>query len=60
MTKATGAIAIGVDCYWDDTNNVVTTEASGTKYLGTLAAAGVSGTLTCDVVRSNQSEDDGG
>lgn len=60
MAKATGAIAIGADCYWDDTNNQVVTEASGTKYLGTLSAAGVSGTLTCDVIRSHQSEDDGG
>lgn len=36
--KGTGAIAVGTVLYWDDTNNIVTTTATGNKRIGISAA----------------------
>lgn len=43
FTKNTGvAYTVGTILYWDDTNNVVTTTASGNKQIGKVARAAAS------------------
>jgi len=42
FAKATGggtAISAGANCYWDDTNNVATTTATGNKLIGKCVKA---------------------
>lgn len=43
IPKAAQAVTIGAKLYWDDTNKVVTTTASGNTLCGTAAAAAASG-----------------
>ena len=49
LPKATGAITLGAKVYWDDTNNVVTTTASGNTLLGQAWSAQASGDTTVKV-----------
>jgi len=37
--KATGAVTVGAKLYWDDTNKVLTTTASGNTLIGVATAA---------------------
>jgi predicted RecA/RadA family phage recombinase len=46
LPKATGAITIGAKLYWDDTNKVLTTTASGNTLCGVAAKAQASGDAT--------------
>lgn len=43
MPKGAGALSQGVTVYWDATNSVVTTTATGNKKAGHVAAAAASG-----------------
>ncbi len=49
---SSGAIAAGAAVYWDDTNDVVTTTASGNKRCGTVTpdGAGADGATKCRVL----------
>jgi predicted RecA/RadA family phage recombinase len=50
FTKNTGvAYTVGTILYWDDTNNVVTTTASGNKQIGKVARAAASADTTVRV-----------
>lgn len=49
LPKATGAITLGAAVYWDDTNNVVTTTASGNTLIGKAWSAQASGDATVNV-----------
>jgi predicted RecA/RadA family phage recombinase len=52
FAKATGggtAIAIGVNVYWDDTNNVATTTSAGNKLLGKTVRAAADADTTVRV-----------
>jgi predicted RecA/RadA family phage recombinase len=52
FAKATGggtAIAIGVNVYWDDTNNVATTTATGNKLIGKCVKAAADADATVRV-----------
>ena len=50
FAKNTGvAYAVGVILYWDDTNNVVTTTASGNKAIGKAVRAAATGDTTVRV-----------
>jgi predicted RecA/RadA family phage recombinase len=49
FAKATGALAVGVIVYWDDTNDVATTTASGNKQIGKVVRAAASGDATVRV-----------
>ncbi len=52
FAKTTGngtAIAFGTTLYWDDTNNVVTTTASGNKLLGKCVKAALDADAVCRV-----------
>ncbi|GJQ27313.1 MAG: hypothetical protein HBSAPP02_23450 [Phycisphaerae bacterium] len=56
FAKATGggtAISAGANVYWDDTNNVATTTASGNKLIGKCVKAAADGDATVRV-RMNQ------
>ena len=46
LTKATGAVSIGQKLYWDDTNKVITTVATGNTYMGYAFKAALSGDAT--------------
>lgn len=49
LPKASGAITQGAKVYWDNTNKVVTTTASGNSLIGAAIAAAVSGDATARV-----------
>lgn len=52
FAKATGggtAIAIGANVYWDDTNNVATTTATGNKLIGKCVKAAADADATVRV-----------
>ena len=50
FTKNTGvAYTVGTILYWDDTNNVVTTTATGNKSIGKVVRAAASGDTTVRV-----------
>jgi predicted RecA/RadA family phage recombinase len=50
FTKNTGvAYTVGTILYWDDTNNVVTTTASGNKQIGKVVRAAASADTTVRV-----------
>ncbi|MEM7695303.1 MAG: DUF2190 family protein [Pseudomonadota bacterium] len=49
LAKATGAITWGARVYWDDTNNVVTTTASGNDLIGAAIEAAASDAATARV-----------
>lgn len=52
FAKATGAgtaITAGANVYWDDTNNVATTTATGNKLLGKCVKAAADGAATVRV-----------
>jgi len=51
-----GTVSTGADVYWDDTNDLVVTTASGNKYLGKTVAAKASGDILIRT-RLTQSED---
>lgn len=56
FAKATGggtAISAGANVYWDDTNNMATTTASGNKLIGKCVKAAADGDATVRV-RMNQ------
>lgn len=52
ITKAAGAVTLGQDLYWDDTNKVATTDSdSGVNmWLGTAVAAQAAADATVDVI----------
>ena len=50
LPKAAQAMTIGAKLYWDDTNKVVTTTASGNTLCGTVGAAALSGDATVTVL----------
>lgn len=43
VPKASGAVTQGAKLYWDNTNKVLTTTASGNTFVGVAAAAAASG-----------------
>lgn len=52
FAKATGggtAISTGANCYWDDTNNVATTTATGNKLIGKVIKAATDADATVRV-----------
>ena len=49
LPKATGSITLGAKVYWDGTNSVVTTTASGNTLIGAAWAAAASGDTTVKV-----------
>ncbi len=52
FAKATGggtAISVGANCYWDDTNNVATTTATGNKLIGKCVKAAADADATVRV-----------
>lgn len=49
LVKATGAVAVGDEIYWDNTNRVVSTTAAGNKRIGVAVAAALSGAATARV-----------
>jgi len=52
FAKATGqgtAIGVGANVYWDDTNNVATTTATGNKLIGKCVRAAVDADATVRV-----------
>jgi predicted RecA/RadA family phage recombinase len=49
LPKATGAITVGAKLYWDATNKVVTTTASGNSLIGAATSAALSGDATVPV-----------
>lgn len=50
VAKATGAITQGAKLYWDNTNKVLTTTASGNTIVGVAAAAAASGDATVAIL----------
>lgn len=54
VPKATGAITQGAALYWDNTNFVVTTTASGNTKVGAALTAQASGDATVQVILSGQ------
>lgn len=50
VAKATGAITQGAKLYWDNTNKVLTTTASGNTIVGVAAAAALSGDATVAIL----------
>ena len=54
LPKATGAITQGAALYWDNTNYVVTTTASGNTKIGAALTAQASGDATVQVILSGQ------
>ena len=46
LPKATGAVTVGAKLYWDNTNKVLTTTASGNTLVGVATAAAQSGDAT--------------
>lgn len=49
LPKAAGAVAIGAKLYWDATNKVVTTTASGNTLIGAATEAALSGDAVATV-----------
>lgn len=49
FAKGAGAISAGALVYWDDTNNVATTTATGNKLIGKVVTAAASGATTVRV-----------
>lgn len=49
LAKATGAVTQGAKLYWDNTNKVLTTTASGNTQIGTAVRAAASGDATARV-----------
>lgn len=49
IAKATGAINAGVKVYWDATNSVITTTASGNTLVGWAFKAAASGDATVQI-----------
>lgn len=49
LPKATGAVTQGAKLYWDNTNKVLTTTASGNTLVGTAVRAQQSGDATARV-----------
>ena len=49
LAKAAGAVTQGAKMYWDNTNKVVTTTASGNTLIGAAIAAAASGDATARV-----------
>lgn len=54
LPKATGAITQGAALYWDNTNYVVTTSASGNTKIGAALTAQASGDATVQAILSGQ------
>lgn len=50
VEKATGAISAGALVYWDNTNQVATTTASGNTLMGKAIRAAASGDARVDVL----------
>lgn len=50
IPKASGAVTQGAKLYWDATNSVLTTTASGNTIVGVAAAAAQSGDATVQVL----------
>ena len=50
VPKASGAVTQGAKLYWDATNSVLTTTASGNTIVGVAAAAAQSGDATVQVL----------
>lgn len=50
VPKATGAVTQGAKLYWDATNSVLTTTASGNTIVGVAAAAAQSGDATAQIL----------
>lgn len=49
LAKATGAISEGAKVWWDNTNRVITTTATGNQAVGVAVAAAASGDATVRV-----------
>jgi len=50
VPKASGAVTQGAKLYWDATNSVLTTTASGNTIVGVAAAAAQSGDATAQIL----------
>ena len=50
MPKATGAVSQGAKLYWDNTNKVLTTTASGNTIVGVAAEAALSGDANAKIL----------
>jgi predicted RecA/RadA family phage recombinase len=50
VPKATGAVSQGAKLYWDATNSVLTTTASGNTIVGVAAEAALSGDATAKIL----------